>query len=223
MKAYESAHAQEVELRKIAEDKLNAARRENEELMEQKEFTSKELHKVMRNIAILENQLQEANRRREESTEELKLIQASIATLKIEKLTVQRQQFEAATWLDRWKVRGQDGGVSCTTLRLTEFSLVDLETATCGFSESFKIRYESYGYSLYKGEMLNRTVMIKKLHWNNLQAQHEFQEEVSSSLYRYIQGRVHYRTRFYIVYGIFTFLFALCRFKWLGDCSISIY
>ncbi|KAK1434872.1 hypothetical protein QVD17_00626 [Tagetes erecta] len=180
VKAYESAHAQEVESRKVAEDKLNAARRENEQLMEQKELTSKELHKVMRNIAILENQLQEANRRREESTEELKLIQASIATLKIEKLTVQRQQFEAANWLDRWKVRGQDGGISCTTSRLTltEFSLVDLETATCGFSESFKIRYENYGCSFYKGEMLNRTVMIKKLHWNNLQAQQEFQEEV---------------------------------------------
>ncbi|KAI3786992.1 hypothetical protein L1987_41125 [Smallanthus sonchifolius] len=175
VKAYESAHDEEVELRKVAEDELDAARRENEQLVEQKELTSKELQKVMRNIAILENQVQEANRRREESSEELKLIQASVATLKIEKLTVQRQQLEAANWLDRWKVRGQAGG---TTLRLSEFSLVDLETATCGFSESFKIGHESYGCSLYKGEMLNRTVMIKKPHRNNLQAQQEFQEEV---------------------------------------------
>ncbi|XP_076934284.1 U-box domain-containing protein 33-like [Bidens hawaiensis] len=178
VKAYESAHAQEVELRKASEDKLNAARQENEQLMEQKESTLKELHKLMTNIAILENQVHEANRRREESCEELKLIEASVATLKIEKLAVQRQRFEATNWLDRWKVRGQAGSVSCTTLRVTEFSLVDLETATCGFSESFKIGYESFGCSLYKGEMLNRTVMIKKLHTNNLQAQQEFQEEV---------------------------------------------
>ncbi|KAF5802517.1 putative transferase, protein kinase RLK-Pelle-RLCK-IXb family [Helianthus annuus] len=178
VKAYESAHAQEVELRKAAEDKLNAARRENEQLLEQRESTSKEWHKLLRNIAILENQVQEANRRREESSEELKLIQASVATLKIEKLTLQRQRFEAANWLDRWKVRGQPAGASSTTSRLTEFSLVDLETATCGFSESFKIGCESYGCSLYKGEMSNRTVMIKKLHRNNLQAQQEFQEEV---------------------------------------------
>ncbi|KAI7755369.1 hypothetical protein M8C21_004309, partial [Ambrosia artemisiifolia] len=125
-----------------------------------------------------ENQLQEANHRRKESSEEYKLIQASVATLKIEKLTVQRQLFEAANWLDRWKVRGQTRGISSTALRLTEFSIEDLETATCGFSESFKIGYESYGSSLYKGEMSNRTVMIKKLHQNNLQAQQEFQEEV---------------------------------------------
>ncbi|KAK9075793.1 hypothetical protein SSX86_004122 [Deinandra increscens subsp. villosa] len=178
VKAYESAHAQEVESRRVAEDKLDAARREHEQLMEQKELTSKELHKVMRNIAILENQVQEANCRREESSEELKLIQSSIATLKIEKLTIQRLRFDAENWLDMWKSRGQTGGISCTTLRLMEFSLVDLETATCGFSESFKISHESYGCSLYKGEMLNRTVMIKKLHRNNLQAQQEFQEEV---------------------------------------------
>ncbi|KAD5317601.1 hypothetical protein E3N88_17547 [Mikania micrantha] len=180
VKAYEEAHAQEVESRKLAEDKLNAARLEHEKLMEQKDLASKELNKVMRNIAILENQLQEANRKREDSSEELKLIQASIATLKIEKLTVQRQRFEATNWLDKWKVRGQTGVETCKTLRLTEFSLVDLETATCGFSESFRIGCESYGCSLYKGEMLSRTVMIKKLHRNNLQAQREFQEEAQT-------------------------------------------
>lgn len=147
--------------------------------MERKELTSKELHKAMRNIAILESQVQESNRRREESAEELKLIQASIATLKIERQTVQRQRFEAANWLDNWKVRRQAGDVSS---RLMEFSSLDLETATCDFSESFKIGCESYSCSFYKGEMSNRTVMIKKLHLSNMQAQSEFQQEVNQSL-----------------------------------------
>lgn len=185
--AYESAHAQEVEHRKIAEDELKAARRELEQLLEQREITSKGLRNTMRNIAILENQVQEANRRREESAEELKLIQASITTLKIEKQTVQRQRFEAAKWLDRWRIRGQTGGASSTdgyteatstTGRLMEFSLLDLENATFNLSESFKIGCERYGCSVYKGEMSNRTVMIKMLHPNNLQAQSEFQQEV---------------------------------------------
>ncbi|KAL4571049.1 hypothetical protein LXL04_017799 [Taraxacum kok-saghyz] len=184
--AYESAYAEEVELRKAAEETLNGARREHEQLLEQREMAEKELRKAIRNIAILENQVQEANRRREESVEELKLIQASITTLKIEKQTVQRQRREAANWLDRWKIRGHAAGSSTSTsstdgstaASLTEFSSLDLETATCGFSESFKIGYETYGSSVYKGEISNRTVVIKKLHPNNLEAESEFQQEV---------------------------------------------
>lgn len=180
VKAYESAHAQEVEERKIAEDELRAARRELEQLLERREIASKEVRNAMRNIAILENQVQEANRRREESAEELKLIQASITTLKIEKQTVQRQRFEAAKWVDRWKIRGSSFMDEATSMtgRLTEFSLLDLENATFNFSQSFKIGCGRYGCSFYKGEMSNRTVMIKMLHLNNLQAQSEFQQEV---------------------------------------------
>nr|XP_043618769.1 U-box domain-containing protein 33-like [Erigeron canadensis] len=178
VKAYESAHAKEVQLKEVAEDTLNVAKKEYEQLMERKELTSKELQKAMRNIAVLESQLRESNRRREESAEELKLILASIATLKVEKLTVQRQRFEAANWLDRWKARGQPKAISHTTERLMEFSLLDLETATCNFSESFKIKCESHGCSFYKGEMSTRTVMIKILHPNNMEAQSEFQLEV---------------------------------------------
>ncbi|KAL7590141.1 hypothetical protein Lser_V15G38393 [Lactuca serriola] len=182
VKAYESAYAQELELRKAAEETLNCAKREHEQLLERREMAANELRKAMRNIAILENQVQEANRRREESAQELKLIQASITTLKIEKQTVQRQRFEAAKWLDRWKIREPAGSISCTdestAARPPEFSYLDLETATCGFSESFKIGYEMYGSSVFKGEMSNRTVVIKKLHPNNLEAQSEFQQEV---------------------------------------------
>ncbi|KAJ9548174.1 hypothetical protein OSB04_020717 [Centaurea solstitialis] len=188
VRAYESAYAQEVEQRKTAEDELNAARRELEQLLERREVASKELHNAMRNIAILENQVQEANRRREESAEELKLIQASVTTLVIEKQTVQRQRFEAAKWLDQWKFRGQGGGASSmdgcteeatsTTGRLMEFSVLDLENATFNFSERFEIGCGRYGCSVYKGEMSNRTVMIKMLHPSNLQAQSEFQQEV---------------------------------------------
>ncbi|KVI11961.1 hypothetical protein Ccrd_009623 [Cynara cardunculus var. scolymus] len=206
VKAYESAHAQEVEQRKIAEDELNAARRELEQLLEQREIASKELRNAMRNIAILENQVQEANRNREESAEELKLIQASIATLKIEKQTVQRQRFEAAKWLDRWKIRGQAGGASSTdgyteatstTGRLMEFSLLDLENATFNFSESFKIGCGRYGCSIYKGEMSNRTVMIKMLHPNNLQAQSEFQQEYMP---RSLESHVSNKSKSYSMY-----------------------
>ncbi|KAI3514150.1 hypothetical protein L1887_12469 [Cichorium endivia] len=192
VKAYESAHAEEVELRKVAEETLNDARRERDQLLERREMAAKELRKAMRNIAILDNQVEEANRRREESSEELKLIQASIATLKIEKRTVQRQRFEAANWIDRWKIRRLAGStISCTdgstAARLTEFSLLDLETATCGFSESFKIGYETYGSSVYKGEISNRTVVIKKLHPNNLEAESEFQQEVR------VVGKLHHK------------------------------
>ena len=140
----------------------------------------------MRNVALLDSRAQEANRRCDEATEELKLIQASIATLQYEKQKIRRQKMEAMHWLDRWRSRGQAGTSHCNGFigvfedlpELAEFSLSDLETATCNFSESFKIGQGGNG-SVYKGEMLDKTVAIKKLHPHNMQGQSEFQREVA--------------------------------------------
>ncbi|CAK9143025.1 unnamed protein product [Ilex paraguariensis] len=183
VKAFESANAHEVELRKEAENALRTTIQEQEKLLEEREAVTQELHKAMRNIALLDSRAQEANRRREEAAGELKVIQASIATLRHEKQKIQRQKIQATRWLDRWKNHGQDGGESFNEFigyigdfsELTEFSLSDLQTATCNFSESFKIGQGGYG-SVYKGEMLNRTVAIKKPHPHNMQG--EFQQEV---------------------------------------------
>lgn len=155
--------------------------------MEEREDVTLELRRTMRNVALLDSRAQEANRRHDEAAGELKLVQESIATLRQEKQRIRKQKMEALHWLERWRSRGQGGTANCTGLigfidelpELAEFPLLDLQTATCNFSESFKIGQGGYG-CVYKGEMLGRTVAIKKLHPYNMHGESEFQQEVLS-------------------------------------------
>ncbi|KAJ0083498.1 hypothetical protein Patl1_30903 [Pistacia atlantica] len=185
VKVFESAHAREVKLRKEAEDALGTTIQEQEVLLEEKEKVTGELHKTMRNVALLDSRAQEANRRRDQAAGELKFIQTSIATLQQEKQRLRQQKMEAVRWLERWRSRGQAGATNCNGFigfvedlpESAEFSLADLQTATCDFSESFKLGEGGFG-CVYKGEMLGRTVAIKTLHPHNMQGQSEFQQEV---------------------------------------------
>ncbi|CAN6695927.1 unnamed protein product [Malus baccata var. baccata] len=184
-KAFELARAREVKLRKEAGDALRTTIEEEQKLLEEKEEISGEIRRAMRNIALLDIQAQEASRRVDEVSGEVKQIQASIATLWQEKQGIQRQKMEALRWIERWRNHRQAGAANCNGLigfveelpKLAEFSLSDLQTATCNFSESFKIGQGGYG-CVYKGEMLGRTVAIRKLHPHNMQEQAEFQQEV---------------------------------------------
>lgn len=185
VKFFESAHTREVKFRKEAEDALKTTIEEQEKLLDKKEEVTRELQKTMRHVALLDSRAQEANRRCDQVTGELKFIQASIATLRQEKQRIRRQKIEAVRWLERWKNRGQAGAGNCNGFiefiedmpESAEFSLADLQTATCDFSESFKLGEGGFGV-VYKGEMLGRTVAIKKLHPHNMQGQSEFQQEV---------------------------------------------
>lgn len=197
VRAFESAHAREVELRKEVEDAFRHTIQEQEELLEERRVITHELHQAMRNIAVLDSRAQEANRRCNEVSGELKFIQASIATLQQEKQKIQRQKKEALLWLDHWKncarpiVSKANGFMQVTgdsvedSLELTEFTLSDLQSATCDFSESFKIG-QGGSAEVYKGEMLGRTVAIKKLHPHNIQKQPEFLHEAQ------ILARLHH-------------------------------
>lgn len=167
-----------------AEDELRTTIHDQEKLLEEREEVTRELQRTMRNVALLDSRAQEANRRCDEAVGELNFIQASIAALKQEKQRIRRQKSEALRWLDRWR-RGQAGGANCNgfvgfieeVTELAEFSSSDLQSATCNFSESFKIGQGGYG-SLYKGEMLGRTVVIRKLYPHCMQGPSEFQQEV---------------------------------------------
>ncbi|RDX81463.1 U-box domain-containing protein 33, partial [Mucuna pruriens] len=184
---FESAHACEVKLRKEAEDALRATVQEQQKLLNESEEISGELQMTMRNIALLDSHAQEANRRRDEAADELSLIEESISTLWQERQQIRRQKMEALRWLERWRSRGQVGAAAahCNGFigfaeelpELAEFSLSDLQNATCNFSNSFKIVQGGYG-CIYKGEMLGRTVAIKKFHQHNMQGPLEFRQEV---------------------------------------------
>ncbi|XP_023893442.2 U-box domain-containing protein 33 [Quercus suber] len=184
IKVFESAHAHEVRLRKEGEDALRTTIQEQEKVLEEREEVTRELQRTMRNVALLDSRAQEANRRCDEAVGELNLIQASISTLRQEKQRIRQQKTEALRWLERWR-RGQAGAANCNGLigfvdelpELAVFSLSDLQTATCNFSESFKLGQGGYG-SVYKGEMLGRTVAIRKFNPHSMQGPSEFQLEV---------------------------------------------
>ncbi|KAF9665511.1 hypothetical protein SADUNF_Sadunf16G0130400 [Salix dunnii] len=185
VKIYESALAHEVKLRKGAENALSNTIQDQEKLMVEKDEVARKLERTMRNVALLDIRAQEANHRCEEASGKLKLIQTSILSLRQEEQRIRRQKMEAVRWLERWRSPGQAGTANCNGFlgiteelpELSEFSLSDLETATCNFSESFKLGQGGCG-QVYKGEMLGRTVAIKRLHPNNMQGQSEFQKEV---------------------------------------------
>ncbi|KAL1323826.1 hypothetical protein HN51_034058 [Arachis hypogaea] len=182
---FESAHAQEVKLRQEAEDELRTTVKDQQKLLDENEEIGSELQRTMRSIAILNSCVQETDHRRDAAEDELSLIQASISTLWHEKQQIRRQKMEAIRWLDRWKSRGQVGVAHCNGVvgfaeelpEIAEFSLLDIQNATCNFSESFKIKEGGYG-AIYKGEMLGRTVAVRKLHSHNLQAPSQFHQEV---------------------------------------------
>ncbi|KAI6686801.1 hypothetical protein NL676_032714 [Syzygium grande] len=186
VKVIESAYAHEAKLRNEAEDALRTAVQKQEKLLEEREELVRKLQKTMRNVALLDSRAQEASRRRDEVAGELHVIEASIATLRQEKQQIQRHKAEAVSWLERWKGHGRAGAARCIEFNgglnedmpgFAEFSLSEVQSATCEFSESFKIGQSGYG-CVYKGEMLGRTVAIKKLYPQNMQGQFEFQREV---------------------------------------------
>ncbi|XAR58996.1 Non-specific serine/threonine protein kinase [Bertholletia excelsa] len=185
VKALETACANEIKLRKEVEENLKTTIHEQENLWKEREELMEELHKAMKNIALLDSRAQEVNRWEEEACGELTLIQASIAALHHEKQKIQRQKMEATHWLDHWRNHGQGVGGNYNGLsglredspKLAEFSLADLQNATCNFSESFILGQGGNG-CVYKGEMLDQTVAIKKLHLHNTLGHSEFQQEV---------------------------------------------
>ncbi|KAK4440853.1 U-box domain-containing protein 33 [Sesamum alatum] len=196
VKALEMAYSHGTEQRIDAEDALRITMQEEEKLLEERERITQQLQKTLRNIALLDNRAQEANRRCEEVAGELKLIQASVATLREEKQKLQRQKIEATRWLDRRRSHEQCGNANESKFNrfrgevaeLPEFLLSDLEAATCNFSESFMIGKGGYGI-VYKGEMLDKTVQVLgKLHHPHLVELIGVCQESWLLVYEYLPG-----------------------------------
>ncbi|KAL9265337.1 U-box domain-containing protein [Drosera capensis] len=183
VKELESTHASEAKLTEEAEQTLRIAVQEHERLLEEKLKATGELQKALRNLSVVDSRLQEANRRCDEATGEFELIQASMGSLHQEKLKIHKQKMESVHWLERWRSHRQADGVNKNAVsgldnisELVEFSLLDMQTATCNLSDRFKLGEGEYG-CVYKGELLDKTVAIKMFDARNMQGPSEFQKE----------------------------------------------
>ncbi|KAF6171902.1 hypothetical protein GIB67_011799 [Kingdonia uniflora] len=154
VKDYEAAHAREVQLRKEVENALKTTKWELKKILKQRE-------ELLMGIT-----------------------QASLETFQNKKQKIRRHKEEATRCLEWWKSHRQVGTLYYSdfllvnaTAEFTRFSVSDLHTVTCNFSESFKIGQGGCG-CVFKGEIRDRSVAIKKLHPLNMQGISEFHEEV---------------------------------------------
>ncbi|KAF2300362.1 hypothetical protein GH714_012450 [Hevea brasiliensis] len=185
VKIFDSAYANEVKLRKEAENALRNTIEEREKLLEEKEEVTKERQRAMRNVALLDSRVQESNRRRTMLLENCNLFKrplhlcgrkSRLSDGRKWKLHIGLSDGKIVGKLELLTVMGCLGLLkSCLSWRNFQYLICKPQRAI--FSESFKLGQGGYGY-VYKGEMLGRTVAIKKLYPNNMQGQSEFQKEV---------------------------------------------
>ncbi|XP_074568045.1 U-box domain-containing protein 33-like [Curcuma longa] len=162
VETYEAAHENEIQIREELEGLLKTIKQDREEVLSQRDEALRELQYSMKTIDILYARANEMALLTEEAAGELELIESSIDIFKTRRPENNRRE-------ERPLINHGNGCI--------EFTKADLQTATCDFSESFKLGQGGYG-RLYKGEIRNKTVMIKQLHGRNVQGEVEFQQEV---------------------------------------------
>ncbi|CAN6275695.1 unnamed protein product [Urochloa humidicola] len=164
----DSAKKHEIKMRGELEVLLAATRKQHEDLIKNKEPAVAGLESSMRRLAILDARAAKIKLQTDEFSEELKVIQSCIESLRQKKLKMPMSE-ELSNCMPN--AFGDD------SYSFREFTLLDMQSATCEFSESFKIRSQGRG-CVYKGDIMNRTVMIYKMHPHSIESMKQFQQEV---------------------------------------------
>jgi hypothetical protein len=183
IKDSDSAKKHELEMREELEVVLVATRKQHEDLIKNKERAVSGLDSSMRRLAILDAHAEKIKLRIDEFSAELEVIQSSIESLYQKKLKMQKLENRHID-LDKGCTYSHDTLSNCVSnafgddlYSFREFTMSDMQSATCKFSESFKIWSQGRG-CVYKGEIMNRTVMIYKLHCHSIESVRQFQQEV---------------------------------------------
>ena len=183
VKASESSKKREVKIREELEGLILATRNQDEDLARSKEKATAVLDSSMRTLEILDARAKNISSRMDEAAAELEVIQSSIKNLEQEKTKAQKledrhiNQVEACTNSHLKLPSCSSNAPSDDAYTLRQLTLLDVQAATCKFSESFKIRPRGDGY-VYKGEIMNRSVMIHKVHSQCMKSLMQFQQEV---------------------------------------------
>ncbi|XP_066383052.1 U-box domain-containing protein 33-like [Miscanthus floridulus] len=177
------AKKHEMKMREELEVVLVAKRKQHEDLIKNKERAVSGLDSSMRRLAILDAHAEKIKLWIDEFSEELEVIQSSIESLCQKKLKMQKRETRHID-LDKECTYSHATLSNCASnafgdnlYSFREFTMSDMQSATCNFSESFKIWSQGRG-CVYKGEIMNRTVMIYKLLCHSIESVSQFQQEV---------------------------------------------
>ena len=184
VKASESSKKRETKIREELEGLFVATRKQHEDLARSKEKATAVLDSSMRRLDILDARAKNMSLRMDEAVAELEVIQCSINILKQERTKAHKKEDRHTNHVEEGCTYSHSklpncssivlGGDPCTFRQLT---LLDVQDATCKFSESFKLRPRGHG-CIYKGKAMNRSVMIHKLHSHSIKSSMQFQREV---------------------------------------------
>jgi hypothetical protein len=175
--ASEAAQAQEVKSREALEDLLKAAKEQHQVLLNQREEVLKELDNTMFNLSLLDSHAQVLSDRHLEAATEVEVLESSIEILQLDRQKSAQNGGKEPRRTGMQVTNYNMIGLRDDCCNFREFSLADIKSATCNFSESFKLLQGGNG-TVYKGEMMNRSVAIRRLHSHNVQGLMEFQQEV---------------------------------------------
>ncbi|CAA7389682.1 unnamed protein product [Spirodela intermedia] len=171
-----SACASEVRRRDELEESIRAMKREQERLSYARDETLGELQHALRELSVMEDHAREIKRRQEEVAREMSTAQSSVVNLKVHRYQIRQKNVEAAHWCTLYEPSICDGFIGVAPFDLKEFSMPELESGTCNFSDSFRIGQGGSG-CVYKGELLGKTVVVKQLHHHDSQGRLEFHKK----------------------------------------------
>ncbi|KAM3372470.1 hypothetical protein ACQJBY_019383 [Aegilops geniculata] len=184
VKASESSKKREMKIREELEGLFVATIKQHEDLARSKEKALAVLDSSMRRLDILDARAKNMSLQMDEAAAELEVIQSSINILKQERTKAHKQEDRHTNHVEEGCTYSHSKLPNCSSVALgddpytfRQLTLLDVQDATCKFSESFKLRPRGHG-CIYKGKVMNRSVMIHKLHSHSIKSSMQFQREV---------------------------------------------
>ncbi|KAK7295091.1 hypothetical protein RJT34_17994 [Clitoria ternatea] len=176
-KASESLYAEELNLRKMAEEELKKEREELENMKNQREKVKEELQLALDQKASLESQIASSELLVKELEQKIISAVDLLQSYKNERDELQVQRDNALREAEELRKKQGDASSTHVAQLFSEFSFSEVKEATSNFNPSLKIGEGGYG-SIFKGVLRHTEVAIKMLHANSMQGPLEFQQEV---------------------------------------------
>ncbi|XP_057435649.1 U-box domain-containing protein 33-like isoform X2 [Lotus japonicus] len=176
-KAAESLYAEELNLRKMAEEELETEKEELENLKSQADKVKEELRLAQDQKSSLESQLASSELMVKELEQKIISAVDLLQNYKNEREELEVQRDSLLREAEELRKKQGEASSSHVSQLFSEFSFSEIEEAAGNFNPSLKIGEGGYG-SIFKGVLRHTEVAIKMLHPNSMQGPLEFQQEV---------------------------------------------